>query len=270
MAITLSNASFEYANGSLAVDRVSLTVAAGERLAIVGQNGAGKTTTVKLMNGLLKPTSGSVTVDGVDTLGQTTAATARRVAYVFQNPDDQIFGSTVQEELEYLGRRAKWDTDVLEDRVSRAARLAGLESVLDENPSDLPPAIKKFVAIGAVLVGDAKYLILDEPTAGLDMRGLHLLNEMIDKLESEGTAVVTITHDMRFVADSFRRVVVMANRQVLADGDVESVFAADAILHAAKLQRPVGARIARELGFATDRLNLKDLASLIAGQERAS
>lgn len=263
MSIVLDDVTFAYPDGSLAVDGVSLRIDPGERVAIVGQNGAGKTTTVKLMNGLLKPTSGTVAIDGVETTTQTTATTARTVAYVFQNPDDQVFAPDVRGELEYMPRYDKWDGDKTAQRVQRAVRMTGIGRFLDTNPSDLPFAIKKFVAIGAVLVGEPRYVILDEPTAGLDSRGLALLNRMIDQLGAEGVAVITITHDMRFVADSFHRVVAMANRKVVADGAVEDVFADDAVLHASRLQRPVAAQLARDLGLSSTALQIDAIAALI-------
>lgn len=263
MSILLNDVTFRYPDGSLAVDGVSLEIGAGERVAIVGQNGAGKTTTVKLMNGLLKPTTGTVLVDGVDTRSQTTATTARSVAYVFQNPDDQVFAPDVRGELGYMPKYDKWDEDKTAKRVRRAVRMTGIGKFLDVNPSDLPFAIKKFVAIGAVLVGEPRYVILDEPTAGLDSRGVALLNRMIDQLEAEGIAVITITHDMRFVADSFRRVVAMADRKVVSDGSVEDVFSRDDVLHASRLQRPVAAQLVRDLGLSQTALQIDEIAALI-------
>jgi len=262
--IELTNASFTYPDGSLAVESVSLTINDGERVAIVGQNGAGKTTTVKMMNGLLRPTIGTVSVDGVLTSSRTTATTAKTVGYVFQNPDDQIFGSTVQGELEYMPRYHKWDEAKREARVSRAADLTGVAEHFEVNPNDLPFAIKKFVAIGAILVGECRYVILDEPTAGLDSRGLALLNRMIDQLEAEGISVITITHDMRFVVESFERVVVMAHRTVIADGTATEIFANDEILKEAKLKRPEVAQLARDLGLSQTALRLRDVLPLIA------
>lgn len=264
MAIVLREAGFTYPDGSEAVRSVDLRIEDGKRVAIVGQNGAGKTTTVKLMNGLLQPTHGEVLVDGSSTRGRTTASIATSVGYVFQNPDDQIFNRDVRTELEYMPRYYGWDERKRAERVQRAAELAGIAKHFDANPKDLPFAIRKFVAIAAVLVGECRYVILDEPTAGLDLLGLSLLKRMIDGLEAEGIAVVTITHDMRFVAASFSRVLAMADGTVVADGSCAEVFSDDAVLSKARIKRPEVAQLARDLGLSSTALTSREVVPLIS------
>lgn len=263
MAIVVRDAGFTYPDGSEALRSVDLRVEGGERVAIVGQNGAGKTTAVKLMNGLLKPTRGEVLVEGESTKGTTTASVATMVGYVFQNPDDQIFNRDVRTELEFMPRYYGWDEQKRAQRVERAAELTGVAQHFDVNPKDLPFAIRKFVAIAAVLVGECRYVILDEPTAGLDVVGLSLLGRMIDQLEAEGIAVVTITHDMRFVVESFPRVVAMASGTVIADGGCAEVFSDDAVLARARIKRPDVAQLARDLGLSSTALTIDDVAALI-------
>jgi energy-coupling factor transport system ATP-binding protein len=263
MPITFTDVSFAYPDGSLAVDSINLTIADGERLAIVGQNGAGKTTTVKMMNGLLKPSKGSVFVDGVPTTKRTTATISADVGYVFQNPDDQIFASDVRSELEYMPKYRRWSEKKKDERVERAAELTGIREYFDTNPNDLPFAIKKFVAIGAILVGECRYVVLDEPTAGLDRPGLRLLNRMIDQLESEGIAVITITHDMRFVSESFERVIAMATGKIVADQSCSEIFASDEILSRARIKRLEVAQLARDLNLSETAYRLADVVPLI-------
>lgn len=263
MAIELRDVGFVYPDGSTAIQRIDLTIESGERVAIVGQNGAGKTTTVKLMNGLLKPTSGVVLVDGVPTEGRTTARVSRQVGYVFQNPDDQLFAADVRSEIEYLPKYLKWSKEKTAERVERAVRLTGIAEHLETNPKDLPTAIRKFVAIAAVLVSECDYVILDEPTAGLDMRGLALLHGLLDSLQAEGIAVVTITHDMRFVIDAFTRVIAMAQGSVVVDGPLSSVFCDDGVLERSRLKRLDVAQIARDLGLSSTAVTLEDVEVLI-------
>lgn len=216
--IELKNVSFRYPNGTLANENLNLTVQEGERVAIVGQNGAGKTTAVKLMNGLNKPTEGDVTVDGENTRDKTTAQISSAVGYVFQNPDDQIFKTTVRDEVEFWARYNKLSQEEMEKRRERAVRLCGIGRYFECNPYEIPYSTKKFVSIASVLMAKTHYLILDEPTAGQDMAGVECLSALMDQLAAEGTSVVTITHDMEFVAKNFSRVVVMAHGQIIADG----------------------------------------------------
>lgn len=263
MPIELRDVSFTYPDGSQAVSGVSLRVEDGERLAIVGQNGAGKTTTVKMMNALFKPTSGEVLVDGESTARRTTAQVARSVGYVFQNPDDQLFAADVRSEIEYLPRYLRLDEATREARVARAVELTGIGDHLEVNPKDLPTAIRKFVAIAAVLVSECRYVILDEPTAGLDQRGFALLTTMLDRLAEEGIAVVTITHDMRFVVDTFPRVVAMAAGGVIADGPLASVFCDDSVLRRSRIRRLEVAQVARDLDLGDNAVSVEDVVALI-------
>lgn len=263
MPIEVRDAAFTYPDGSVALTKVDLRIIDGERVAIIGQNGAGKTTAVKLLNGLLKPTRGEVLVDGVTTAGRTTAQVARTVGYVFQNPDDQIFANDVRSEIEFMPRYHRWPAAKRASHVERAIELAGVAPYLESNPKDLPPAIRKFVAIAAVLAGECRFVILDEPTAGLDQRGLELLSGMLDRLGEDGVGVVTITHDMRFVVEAFPRVVAMADGTVVADGSCAEVFADDEVLRRARVKRLGVAQLARDLELSTTALTIDDVVALV-------
>lgn len=194
--IEFKNVGFQYPNGFSAVENVDFEICQGEKIAIVGQNGAGKTTTVKMMNGLLKPTSGTVMIDGMDTKNYTTAQLSRVTGYVFQNPDEQIFHNTVRAEIEFGPGVLGFDLEKIREKTNWAAELCGLSEHMDENPYNLPLSIRKFVTIASVLAMDEKILVLDEPTAGQDLRGIQLLEKILEELQKKGTTVITITHDM--------------------------------------------------------------------------
>lgn len=257
--IELRQATYRYPNGVLAVDGVSFMIEQGESVAIIGQNGAGKTTTVKMINGLFRPTSGAVVIDGIPTTDRTAAATARDVGYVFQNPDDQIFNNTIFNEIEYALKRFEIGVDEARDRVTEAARQCGIDGDLDANPYDLPLSIRKFITIASVLALDTKVVILDEPTAGQDLVGLNRIATIINRLQRSGKTIVTITHDMEFVAENFERIIVMANRKVVADGDRSLILRDAAIMDKARLRQPILARCYAELGLGSDDISLHDL-----------
>src|SRR5699024_10933252 len=166
--ISLKNVSYTYENGFEAVQNINLDVKLGESIAIVGQNGAGKTTTVKLMNKLLVPTQGEVYIDGISTKETTTANIAKRVGYVFQNPDDQIFQDTIYKEIAFGPRYQGMNKNAVEARVKSVAEICDLTDVLHEHPYNLPYSKRKFITIAAILAMDPQVIILDEPTAGQD------------------------------------------------------------------------------------------------------
>lgn len=267
MSIRFEGVEYAYRDGTKALNGVDLEIPTGARVAIIGQNGAGKTTTAKLMNGLLKPTSGTVTVDGKATTATTTAETARIVAYVFQNPDDQLFRNRVEDELAYVGKIRNLDVDSIHSEVARVAALVGVEEYMDANPKDVPLAIRKFIALGALLVGRPTYLIMDEPTAGLDRPGGERLVRIMDELTTSGTGIVTICHDMRFVMNNFTHVIAMAQGAVVAIGTPEHIFADDAVLAKCAVQRPEAAQLANDLGLPPSVFTLE---SVRAELERSS
>jgi len=249
MAIEIKNASFKYPNGFLAIDNINLTIESGEKVAIVGQNGAGKTTAVKMINGLYKPSEGDVLIDGVNTKDKTTAKIAKTVGYVFQDPDDQIFNSKVITEIEYMPRYFKLSEKEIRERVDYAVELTDIGEYLQHNPYEIPYPIRKFVTIAAVIVTRPNYLIFDEPTAGQDKHGTELLSNLIDRLQTDGKTVITITHDMEFAVHNFNRIVVMAHKNIIADGSPKDVFWNESVVTDARIKKPVIGQLANQLNM---------------------
>lgn len=266
-AIELRNVTFAYPNGHIANENLNLIINSGERVAIVGQNGAGKTTAVKLMNGLNKPTKGDVLVDGMNTKDKTTAQISAYVGYVFQNPDDQIFNSNVRKEIEYMLHYLKLDQNEINRRVDRAVELTGIGDYLHMNPYDVPYSTRKFISIAAILAIETPYIILDEPTAGQDLSGIQALKQLMDVLQSEGKSVITITHDMEFVADNFTRVVAMANKQIVADGTAKEIFWKEDIVKKSRIKKPQIGELASELKLGNHILFRQELVELLMNKK---
>lgn len=261
--IELKDVSYKYPNGFTAVDKVSFSIDKGCKVAIIGQNGAGKTTTVKMINGLLKPTSGTILFEGEDTIKYTTAQMSRKVGYVFQNPDDQIFNSTVYKEMEYGLKKYGLSQSEIDKRIEYAADLAGIKDYLQDNPYDLPFSLRKFVTIASVIATDCDVLIFDEPTAGQDLKGLKILSKIIYKLTSKGKSIITITHDMEFVADNFDNIIVMANKHVIDSGKAEEVFSKSEVMKEAKLKAPTMINIIDKLQINDRFLDVDSLINAI-------
>lgn len=245
--VEFDKVSFSYPNGFSAVEDVSFQIEKGENIAIIGQNGAGKTSTVKMMNGLLKPSSGRVTVDGMDTKSFTTAKLSRKVGYVFQNPDDQIFHSTVGGEIEYGPKVLGFDQKKADEMIKFAAELVCLEHELEENPYNLPLSTRKFVTIASVAAMDTDIFILDEPTAGQDLTGIRILENMLKTLKQRGKTIITITHDMEYVAHNFDKVFVMAHKNLLRIAPAGEIFYDDELLITSMLKRPYISELAKIL-----------------------
>ncbi|XMB67176.1 ABC transporter ATP-binding protein [Mycoplasmatota bacterium zrk1] len=245
--IKIDNVVFNYPNGFCAIDDVSLEITKGEKIAIIGQNGAGKTTFVKMMNNLLRPSEGTITVDGIDLKELTTAQISKKVGYVFQNPGDQLFNRTVYDEIAYNPRYNKLEESKVKELVEDAAELCGITQYLKSNPYDLPFGLRKFVTIACVIAMGSEYIILDEPTAGQDLDGLVLQSKIIDELIKRNKTVIIITHDMEFVIDNFDRIVVMANKEIVADSTKKEIFWDFEILDKASLKQPYISKLAHDL-----------------------
>ena len=240
-----------YPGGTRAVDGVDLRVAAGERLAIVGQNGSGKSTLVRHFNGLLRPTEGTVRIDGVDAIGLRVAQLAARVGLAFQDPDRQIFAGRVRTEVAFGPRNLGVHGAELDAAVERALRSAGLEADADANPYDLGYSRRKLLALASILAMETPIVVLDEPTTGQDAAGVARVQAIVAALGIEGRTVVAISHDMRFVAESFERVVVMRAGQVILDGTPAEVFGEPSwpALASTYLEPPLPARVGARLGL---------------------
>jgi len=259
-----------YARGGVrALDGVDLRIAAGERVAIVGQNGSGKSTLVRHLNGLLRPTEGRVLVDGADARRTRVAELARVVGVVFQDPDRQIFAGSVLEEVRFGPRNLGRTSAEVRDAVEDALGLTGLKGLESRNPYDLGQSRRKLLALASVLAMRTPVLVLDEPTTGQDRAGTARVRSVIERASADGRTVVAITHDMEFAAELFDRVVVMRSGRVILDGAPGEVFEPGRgdLLRSTNLEAPLPARVAARLGLGTIATEA-DLVSALAVSAR--
>lgn len=239
--------------GVRALDGIDLRIGPGERVALIGQNGSGKTTLVRHLNGLLRPTDGRVTVDGTDASRLTVAQLASRVGLVFQDPDRQIFAGSVRSEVEFGPRNLGRSGSELAAAVAAALDATGLAGEEGTNPYDLGQSRRKLLALASVLAMRTPVLVLDEPTTGQDARGVELVRGVVDQVAAKGRTVIAISHDMRFVAETFERVVVMRAGRIILDGVPSRVFAQDAweALRSTYLEPPLPAVVGARLGLGS-------------------
>jgi energy-coupling factor transport system ATP-binding protein len=229
-----------YAGEIEALRGVSLQVASGETVAIVGQNGSGKTTLVKHLNGLLRPSSGTVELNGASIADRLVSDIAAQVGLVFQNPDDQIFNSRVDREVAFGPLNLRLPARDVQRLVDDALELTGLAGERSTNPYDLDVSVRKLVALASVLAMEPPLLVLDEPTMGQDQPGVSRIGGIVGAWAAAGRTVIAITHDMRFAARHFGRIVVMRRGEIVLDGPPATVFDAahDELLASTGLRRP--------------------------------
>jgi len=236
--ISVENVSFHYPGGGEVLRDVSLKINDGEFVAIMGENGAGKTTLVKMFNGLLKPTEGKVSVDGVDTSEKSVAQLSRDVGLIFQNPDHQLFAETVAEELSFSLRNFGFAEDVIERRVTTLLSTLDLDRYRSSSPFILSGGERKRVALAAILVWDPKHIIMDEPTIGQDYLQKDRLRNFIVQLVSQGKTIVTVTHDVEFVAECKPRVVLLSRGRIIGDGPAVKILTDASLVEKASLVMP--------------------------------
>jgi len=266
-AIAVEAVGFVYPDGTRALADVTLAIPAGQRVAIIGQNGSGKSTLVRQLNGLLSPTEGRVLVDGRDAMGRHVADLAAIVGLAFQNPDRQIFAGRVRREVEFGPRNLGLRGHALDEAVSAALAAVGLSDQPDANPYDLGYSRRKLLAMASVLAMRTPIVVLDEPTTGQDARGVERVRSIVASLAEEGRTVVAISHDMRFVAETFERVVVLRAGRLVLDGTPREVFDAPnwPLLASTFLEPPVAARVGANLGLGSTPTTSALIAALRAG-----
>ena len=232
MEIILNELSYIYDIGTAyeknALAGINLHIHQGEFIGLVGRTGSGKSTLIKMLNGLKKPTYGSVYIDGEDIFDKDydKSKLKGRIGMVFQYPEDQLFESSVIEDVKFGPKNLGLDTLTVEYRAYEALKLVGIgEDLIDVSPFELSGGQKRRVAIAGVLAMKPEVLVLDEPTAGLDRRGRHEILELLQKLKSEdGVTVIMISHRMEDVAEYATRVIVLNDGMIYDDGDPADIF----------------------------------------------
>jgi len=237
----------QYDETSTALNGIDLTIGDNAYLAIIGQNGSGKTTLVKHFNGLLKPGSGHVWVEGVDTRTTSVGRLARLVGYVFQNPDHQIFGATVREEVGFGPRNLGLSPAEVRERTDEALAAFDLTAHAEAPPAVLGYGLRRKVSLAAVFAMRPHILILDEPTAGMDARSTADLMARVDAMHRAGHTIILVTHDMRLAAEHCHQVLVMHEGRALAYGPTREVFCRSDDLALAQLAPPQAGQLARRL-----------------------
>ena len=247
--IQMEHVSFSYHEQGPSIQDLSFHIRKGEFVAILGANGAGKTTTVRLMDGLLKPVSGRVLIHGMDTASSSVSERARKVGFLFQNPDRQICKNTVREEILFGLKTVRGDEgdEALNARCEEILKDFGFSG--EEEPFSLSRGQRQRVALASILAVEPEMLILDEPTTGLDYLECCQIMDRIRRMnEEQQVTVVMVCHDMEVVLDYAQRALVMAGGRLLADGPVGEIFRDTALMENAAILPPQMIGLSMRLG----------------------
>ncbi|MGN0286683.1 MAG: ABC transporter ATP-binding protein [Atopobiaceae bacterium] len=247
--VYLKDVCFAYPNGGATVDDLCMSVYPGEVVGIVGQNGAGKTTLTKLLNGLLRPSSGQVRIAGIDTKDVPTSRIAAHCATLFQNPDYQLCRDTVLDEVAFGLELHGTPTDQARQRAQAVIDRFGLPA--GEAPFSLSRGQRQMVALASVVVMEPDVVLLDEPTSGLDYRECMTVMDTVSQMAQHGCAVIMVCHDMEVVSDFAERIVVMANGRILDRGQTGQTFAKQDLMRRASVAPPQIIQLSLELARTT-------------------
>lgn len=237
--INVSKVSYEYSDGSMALKDISMEIKSGEKVAILGPNGAGKSTLFQLFNGILKPTSGTIRVNGLKVCKKNLVEIRRNVGMIFQDSDDQLFNSTVRQEIAYGLLNMGITGKKLKDTIDWALKIVGMSEYENKSPHNLSGGQKKRIALASVLAMKPKVMVLDEPTAALDPRGVHRLIKLLNSINKElGITLIFATHDVDTVPLLADRVYLLDKGKVVMGGTTEEVFNQKEIIRKINLRLP--------------------------------
>lgn len=226
------------------LERVNFIAPRNTRIAVIGANGAGKSTLFKHFNGILQPTSGTILVRGEPITRENVKEVRKFVGVVFQNPDDQIFSPTVEQDVAFGPMNLGLDGETVRHRVEEALRVVGITHLRDRVPHHLSGGEKKRVAIAGIIAMEPQVLVLDEPTAGLDPAGVRDLVDFVNSLARRfGMTVIYSTHDVSLVPEMADIVYVMDRGSIVASGTCREIFVQHEMLASVRLEVPVVPRL---------------------------
>ena len=235
-SLIISNLKFSYSDGTQALDCISLSIAQGESVGIVGANGAGKSTFVNHLNGYHLPQSGTISIAGTLLTKKTQEQIRRIVGIVFQNADDQLFTSRVYDDVSFGPQNLGLHENELQMAVEKTLKELDLWDLRDKPPSHLSAGQKRFCAFATVLVMQPQIIVMDEPTSDLDPRHRRQLIHLVKSLNNTR---ISVSHDLDFIWETCDRVIIMSEGKIVADGPSKEILTSQILLESNGLELPL-------------------------------
>jgi energy-coupling factor transport system ATP-binding protein len=236
--IMIHDVDYVYSNGTIALKQVSLNIKKGEFIAIMGQNGAGKTTLIRTFNGLIRPTKGSIFIEGENIDSKTIATLSKKVGVVFQNPMHQLFSNTLEDEIKFSLKNLNLDKEEIQIKVDQTLEEFNLEKYRKRSPFNLSGGESKKLATASILCRDPDILVFDEPTLGQDAKEINFLLGLIKSELKRGKTIIMVTHNIEFTIEYVPRTILMSGGQIIADGPTQSIFTNEFLISKSSLIMP--------------------------------
>jgi len=222
--ILVNDVDYKYLNGTIALKKINLKIYKGELIGIMGKNGAGKTTLIRTFNGLIRPTNGSIYINGVNIKSKTTGTLSQKVGIIFQNPEHQVFSNTVEEEIKYSLKSLNLSKQENQIKTDDILKKFNLDKYRERSPLNLSGGETKKLAVASIFCRDPDILVFDEPTLGQDAKEISFFIELIKSEMKIGKTIIIITHNIEFAMEYISRTILMADGKIIADGPTKKVI----------------------------------------------
>jgi energy-coupling factor transport system ATP-binding protein len=236
--IMVHDVDYVYSNGTIALKQISLNIKKGEFIAIMGQNGAGKTTLIRTFNGLIRPTKGSIFLEGENIDSKTIATLSKKVGVIFQNPMHQLFSTTLEDEIKFSLKSLDLNKEEIQIKVDQILEEFDLEKYRKRSPFNLSGGESKKLATASILCRDPDVLVFDEPTLGQDAKEINFLLRLIKSELERGKTIIIVTHNIEFTVEHVPRTILMSGGQIIADGPTQSIFTNEFLISKSSLIMP--------------------------------
>ncbi len=236
--IIIKDVRYSYDDGTEAIKGINLNVYGSEIIGIMGQNGAGKTTLIRTLNGLIRPSSGIIYINGENIEVKTIAQLSQKIGIIFQNPQHQLFENSVEDEIRFSLKNLNLSKNEIQNRVESVLKTFNLEKYRERSPLNLSGGETKKLGIASIICRDPEIIVFDEPTLGQDAKEIKFFIELLKKEKEAGKTIIIVTHNIEFAVEHIPRTILMANGSIIADGPTRKLLSNELLVGKSSLVLP--------------------------------